>query len=110
MSSARRSSLGMLLRRKSGDLGKGGRKASKQSQEQQREAIPKSPPRLPVLYNGPPAPELETFGGETRPDSVAIISGKLEETSSARPSMEPGYHAFAPPMPPIPANGGYVDP
>lgn len=101
----------MLLRRsKSGDLGKGGRKASKQSQEQQREAIPKSPPRLPVLYNGAPAPELDTFEGEPRPDSVAIISGKLEETSSARPSMEPGYHAVAPPMPPIPANGGYVDP
>ncbi|KAJ2903727.1 hypothetical protein MKZ38_009465 [Zalerion maritima] len=112
----RRTSFGMLLRRsKSGDLGKGGRKASKQGQpEQQKETIPKSPPRLPVLYNGAAPPQLQTFGGEPRPDSVAIVSGKAgaPTPSSARPSMDPvGRPSMQYPTPPVPFNpAAYVDP
>ncbi|KAK8067878.1 hypothetical protein PG996_006990 [Apiospora saccharicola] len=122
----RRSSFGMLLRRsKSGDLGKGGRKQHLKDQ-QQREAIPKSPPRLPDLYNGAQPPELQSFGGDMRPDSLAIVSGKAEHphphsyhpTSqyqqqlrhqyppSGRTSMDPGRPSMssvaAPPMPPMP--------
>ncbi|KAI0172733.1 hypothetical protein GGR52DRAFT_419589 [Hypoxylon sp. FL1284] len=113
----RRSSFGMLLRRsKSGDLGKGGRKNHK---EQQRESVPRSPPRLPALYNGaqPPAP-LQSFGGDTRPDSLAIVSGKADHSFHHYPpraSMDPGRPSMSstianPPVPPLPSGGGYVDP
>ncbi|KAK7946509.1 Sep4b [Apiospora aurea] len=130
----RRSSFGMLLRRsKSGDLGKGGRKQH-QKDQQQREAIPKSPPRLPDIYNGAQPPELQSFGGDMRPDSLAIVSGRAEHTHphsyhptsqyqqqlrhqyppSGRTSMDPGRpsipSAAAPPVPPIPASNNYVDP
>lgn len=108
----RRSSFGMLLRRsKSGDLGKGGRKQREQ-ESQQREPVPKSPPRLPALYNGAPAPELQSFGGDVRPDSLAIVSGQAYQprhqpqyTPSGRPSMDPGRPSISssPPMPPVPA-------
>lgn len=104
---ARRSSLGNILRRsKSSDLGhKGSKKqqAAVQEQEQMRRqreeaaatppnpvAIPRNPPRLPLLYNGAAPPQLQTFGGEDRPDSVAIISGHTGGGSSnyqGRPSM-----------------------
>ncbi|KAI1079669.1 hypothetical protein F5B20DRAFT_160289 [Whalleya microplaca] len=113
----RRSSFGMLLRRsKSGDLGKGGRKHH--LKDQQRESVPKSPPRLPALYNGaqPPAP-LQSFGGDTRPDSVAIVSGRADHSFHHYPpraSIDPGRPSMSssianPPVPPVP-NGGWVDP
>ncbi|KAK8073875.1 hypothetical protein PG994_004774 [Apiospora phragmitis] len=129
----RRSSFGMLLRRsKSGDLGKGGRKQH-QKDQQQREAIPKSPPRLPDIYNGAQPPALQSFGGDMRPDSLAIVSGRAEHQhphsyhptsqyqqqlrhqypASGRSSMDPGRPSIssaAPPVPPIPANNNYVDP
>nr|EAQ70944.1 hypothetical protein MGCH7_ch7g351 [Pyricularia oryzae 70-15] len=97
----RRSSLGMLLRRsKSGELK--GKKAQLREQELQRQrdaSVPKSPPRLPVLYNGAPAPELQSFGGENpRPDSFQIVSGQHSSRS-----------AINIPVPPIP-NGAWVDP
>lgn len=112
----RRSSFGMLLRRsKSGDLGKGKKKHQK---EQQRETVPKSPPRLPALYNGaqPPAP-LQSFGGDTRPDSLAIVSGTADHSFHHYPpraSIDPGRPSMSstiasPPVPPVP-NGGWVDP
>ncbi|OTB04706.1 hypothetical protein M426DRAFT_73281 [Hypoxylon sp. CI-4A] len=113
----RRSSFGMLLRRsKSGDLGKGGRKHQKE--QQQRETVPKSPPRLPALYNGaqPPAP-LQSFGGDTRPDSIAIISGKADHSFHHYPpraSIDPGRPSMSSTIaghsaPPVP-NGAWVDP
>ena len=119
----RRSSLGLLLRRtKSSDLGQKGSKKQQalakeqELQRQQREAaaIPKSPPRLPDLYNGAAPPQLQSFGGEDRPDSVAIVSGKGYQ---GRSSMEPGRSSAATgsvPIPPIPSNGSrnseWVDP
>ncbi|KAI0877974.1 septin [Hypoxylon argillaceum] len=110
----RRSSFGNLLRRtKSGDL-KNGRKGS---QGQQREPVPNSPPRLPALYNGSQPQPLQTFGGETRPDSVAIVSGKADHSFHRYPpraSIEPGRPSMSssiarPPVPPVP-NGAWVDP
>ncbi|KAL8346245.1 hypothetical protein RB598_000242 [Gaeumannomyces tritici] len=116
----RRSSLGMLLRRsKSGDLK--GKKAQAREAELQRQrdaSIPKSPPRLPVLYNGAPAPELQTFGGDAlRPDSIAIVSGHASpmvdnHSMLSRPSYDPGSRSVVNvplPVPPIP-QGAWVDP
>ncbi|KAI0008632.1 hypothetical protein F4779DRAFT_425299 [Xylariaceae sp. FL0662B] len=111
----RRSSFGMLLRRsKSGELGKGGRK-HQQHLKDQRESVSKSPPRLPALYNGvqPPAP-LQSFGGDTRPDSLAIVSGRADHSFHhypPRPSIEPGRPSMSssianPPVPPLP-NGAF---
>ncbi|KAL2149981.1 hypothetical protein VTH82DRAFT_7657 [Thermothelomyces myriococcoides] len=103
----RRTSFGMLLRRsKSSDLKK--QQAARELElQRQRDAVPKSPPRLPVLYNGAPAPQLG-LGGDARPDSLAIVSGKAEQMTSAppRPSMEPSRSAVNIPPPPIP-NGGF---
>lgn len=112
----RRSSFGMLLRRsKSGDLGKGGRKHHK---DQQRETVPKSPPRLPALYNGDQPSPLQSFGGDTRPDSFAIVSGTADHSFHRYPpraSIDPGRHSMSstvagPPVPPVPNNGAWVDP
>ncbi|KAI1258968.1 hypothetical protein F5Y18DRAFT_421042 [Xylariaceae sp. FL1019] len=111
----RRSSFGNLLRRtKSGDLGKSGRKAS---QGQPKEPIPQSPPRLPALYNGASPQPLQEFGGDTRPDSLAIATGKADHSFHRYPpraSIEPGRPSMssnfaAPPVPPVP-NGAWVDP
>lgn len=120
----------MLLRRsKSGDL-KGGRKHSQQLREQQKEAVPDSPPRLPDLYSGvKPAEMLQSFGGDARPDSLAIISGRADNNHHSyhpqggyqthhqytpRASMDPGRPSMsslssAPPVPPVPS-GNWVDP
>ena len=122
---ARRSSLGLLLRRsKSGDLGsRGSKKQQALAREQEAErkrreaaAIPKSPPRLPDLYNGAAPPQLQSFGGEDRPDSVAIVSGRAYY-SQGRGSMDPSRSSMATgsvPIPPIPSSGGrngdWVDP
>lgn len=108
----RRSSFGMLLRRsKSGDLGKG-RKTSQQS----RDTVPKSPPRLPALYNGAQPTAFESFGGDNRPDSLAIVSGTADHSFHRyppRPSIDQGRPSMSsvsqPPVPPIPA-GSWVDP
>lgn len=117
-SPARRSSFGgMLLRRtKSGDMKKQQQQQAK-AQELQRQrdaALPQSPPRLPALYNGAPAPQLG-LGSEVRPDSLAIISGTTGSmgteqhssnysiSSTARPSMEAPRSVYnVPPPPPIP--------
>ncbi|KAI1449154.1 hypothetical protein F5Y02DRAFT_251283 [Annulohypoxylon stygium] len=111
----RRSSFGMLLRRsKSGDLGKG----KKHQKEQHRETVPKSPPRLPALYNGAqPPPPLQSFGGDNRPDSLAIVSGTADHSFHHYPpraSIDPGRPSMSstfasPPVPPVP-NGAWVDP
>ncbi|KHE89161.1 putative septin aspE [Neurospora crassa] len=115
-SPARRSSFGgMLLRRtKSGDMKKQQQQAKAQELQRQRDAaLPQSPPRLPALYNGAPAPQLG-LGTEVRPDSLAIISGTTDSTgvghssnysisSTARPSMEAPRSVYkVPPPPPIP--------
>lgn len=124
----RRSSLGLLLRRsKSGDLGSRGSKkqqaAMREEQERQRReaaAIPISPPKLPALYNGLAPPQLQSFGGEDRPDSVAIISNRTGGYSQGRSSMDPNKRGASAgagvPIPPIPSsnggsrNGEWVDP
>lgn len=110
----------MLLRRsKSGEM-KGGKKAQQAAREaelqRQRDAsVPKSPPRLPQLYNGAPAPQFDHFGVDTRPDSIAIVSGRADQrqysTSIHRPSMDPprASTSTAPAVPPVP-NGNWVDP
>ncbi len=110
MSSPRRSSLGMLLRRsKSTDLKKKQQAAKEQELQRQRDAsVSKSPPRLPVLYNGAPSPQLGIAGAEIRPDSLAIVSGRADYNSHStpRPSMEPSRSVISVPPPPIP-NGGF---
>ncbi|RYP82529.1 hypothetical protein DL769_001635 [Monosporascus sp. CRB-8-3] len=113
----RRTSFGMRLRRsKSGDLGsKGGKKH--QLQQRQQDVVPAFPPRLPALYNGAQPPPLQTFGGDERPDSIAIVSGKADHSFHhypPRPSMDPGRpsvssSAASYSVPPLP-DGGYVDP
>ncbi|KAK1758457.1 hypothetical protein QBC47DRAFT_142262 [Echria macrotheca] len=106
MTPPRRSSLGMLLRRsKSGDLKK--QAAREQELQRQRDAsVSKSPPRLPVLYNGAPAPQLGIGGGDGRADSISITSGKIDYGSNAtpRPSMEPSRSVVNVP-PPLPHGG-----
>ncbi|KAG9231266.1 putative Septin-2A [Amylocarpus encephaloides] len=119
----RRSSLGLLLRRtKSGEL-KGSKKqqalAAREAEakrEREAAAIPKSPPRLPALYGGAPPAVLQSFGGDDRPDSIAIVSGYA---GAGRPSMEPHRAASTAngnnvPMPPTSNNAGrngeWVDP
>ncbi|TPX14448.1 uncharacterized protein E0L32_005412 [Thyridium curvatum] len=108
----RRSSLGMLLRRsKSGELrGKKGQALREQELQRQRDAsIPKNPPRLPVLYNGAPAPNFQSsFGGDIRPDSLDVPPEHYSH-STPRPSMEPGRSVVSVPVPPIP-HGGAWDP
>lgn len=106
---ARRSSLGILLRRsKSNEFGS--RKRAQVAREQellrQQQARNKSPPRLPQLYNGATPPRLQTFGGDHR------ATQQHNMMSSGRSSMDPS----AVPVPPIPAsirsstNGDWVDP
>lgn len=111
----RRSSLGLLLRRTKSIEFKGTKKQRELELQRQREApsIPKSPPRLPNLYDGAPPPKFDSFGGEdhNRPDSVAIATGRAG--IHTRHSMEPGRSSAATgsvPIPPIPRNGEWVDP
>jgi len=108
MTPPRRSSLGMLLRRsKSGDLKKQ-QAAKEQELKRQRDAsVSKSPPRLPVLYNGAPSPQLGMGGTDGRADSLSIVSGRADYSSNAtpRPSMEPSRSIISVP-PPLP-NGGF---
>ena len=107
MTPPRRSSLGMLLRRsKSGDLKKQQAAKEQELQRLRDASVSKSPPRLPVLYNGAPAPQIG-IGSEVRPDSVAIVSGRADTMSIAtpRPSMDPSRSVMSVPPPPIPNNG-----
>lgn len=99
----------MLLRRsKSSDLKKQ-QAAKEQELQRQRDAFSRSPPRLPVLYNGAPAPQLG-LGSDLRPDSLAIVSGKADQmpmpAADPRPSIEPSRSITSVPPPPIP-NGGF---
>ncbi|KAI9733343.1 MAG: hypothetical protein M1834_003427 [Cirrosporium novae-zelandiae] len=107
----RRTSLGFLRRAKSGErLGNhrsssSGKRSKKESaaREQellrQREAIPKQPPRIPEFA---PPPQLKTFGGEDRPDSIAIISNRTSESAynqksprTPKSSMETALHSIS---------------
>lgn len=96
----------MLLRRsKSTELKKA--QARELELQRQREASAnKSPPRLPQLYNGVPTSQL--FPSEIRPDPVAIVTGKADQSYTPRPSMEPSRSVVTVP-PPMP-NGAWVDP
>ncbi|KAL1843893.1 hypothetical protein VTJ49DRAFT_6836 [Mycothermus thermophilus] len=107
----------MLLRRsKSSDLKK--QQAAREA-ERQRDAVSKAPPRLPVLYNGAPAPQLG-LGGD-RPDSLAIVSGRIDTMTTGhapapapapapRPSIEPSRSVVSIPAPPVPIPNGGFDP
>ncbi|RDW67674.1 putative septin aspE [Coleophoma cylindrospora] len=116
----RRSSLGLLLRRSKSTELRGNKKQKAQREaellRQQKEAasIPKSPPRLPDLYNGSAPPKLQSFGGEDRPDSVAIVTGRHNGGYvQGRVSMEPVRSQTATssvPIPPIPKTDEWVDP
>lgn len=119
----RRSSLGLLLRRsKSGELKPSKKQqaiAQQQELERQRReaaAIPKLPPRLPDLYNGQKPTHLP-FGGEDRPDSIAIVSNRAGGYQNGRGSIDPGRSSMPTsgiPIPPMPSNGvrngDWVDP
>lgn len=97
----------MLLRRsKSGDLKKQQAAKEQELQRQRDASVSKSPPRLPVLYNGAPSPQLGIGGGENRSDSLAIASGRADHShATPRPSMEPSRSIISVP-PPLP-NGGF---
>jgi len=98
----------MLLRRsKSGDLKKKQAAKEQELQRQRDASVSKSPPRLPVLYNGAPAPQLGIGAAVDGRDSLAIISGKIDYTSNTtpRPSMEPSRSIISIPPPPIPNSG-----
>ena len=106
----RRSSLGLLLRRtKSNEFGSSRKRSQnlareQELQRQQAAAIPKSPPRLPDLYNGAAPPQLQSFGGGDRPDSVDIATGNLGQIG--RSSMDPSSRSAVyggVPIPPVPA-------
>ncbi|TEA20156.1 Neuronal-specific septin-3 [Colletotrichum sidae] len=113
----------MLLRRsKSGDLGKGGKKAQALREQQERElerqrqaAISKSPPKLPEFYKA--NDELSnSIPSDLRSEAESVLSDHTIGTAySARPSMDPGARnavGYIPPMPPMPANAnnGAYDP
>ncbi|EFX01625.1 septin [Grosmannia clavigera kw1407] len=106
----------MLLRRsKSSELkGKKAQALREQELQRQREVanIPNSPPRLPVLYNGATAPNLQnTFGEpaahERAPDMPQ--QDRFHGNYTPRPSMEPTPSVANVPIPPIP-QGAWVDP
>ena len=113
----RRSSLGMLLKRSKSTELKGSKKQQALAREQellrrQREAaaIPKSPPRLPDLYNGATPTQLP-FGSE---DRQTVSAKGYHGRSSMEPSRSSAATGNVPPIPPIPSNGSrngdWVDP
>ena len=115
----RRSSFGMLLKRSKSTELKGSKKQQALAREQELQrlreaaAIPKSPPRLPDLYNGA-APTQLPFGSAERPENAAVAAGKGYHVRS---SMEPSRSSVdtgSVPIPPIPSkgsrNGEVVDP
>jgi len=89
--------------------------AQEEALRKQREAamLPREPPRLP---SHSPLPQIASFGGEHRPDSVAIVSNKVGNysTNFSRPSVE--QHRMAAPtsnlavMPPVPGSSpSFID-
>ncbi|KAF3040313.1 hypothetical protein E8E12_007695 [Didymella heteroderae] len=88
--------------------------AQEEALRKQREAamLPKEPPRLP---SHSPLPQIASFGGDNRPDSVAIVSNKVGHFSPnfSRPSVD--QHIMAPTtnlavMPPIPGSShSFID-
>ncbi|ORY19864.1 septin [Clohesyomyces aquaticus] len=80
--------------------------AQEEALRKQREAalLPKQPPRLP---SHSPLPQIENFGGEDRPDSVAIISNRVAGPgyNFSRPSIEYSMaHNARGAMPPMPGS------
>lgn len=121
--SARRSSFGFLRRSDSRNRTASGGKMSKKqralAQEEalrrQREAAMRQPPpRLPNLSG---IPQIDHFGGDDRPDSIAIVSNHVGNPNHnfSRPStdqrMPPnGNSNMAVPVPPMPqASPSYMD-
>ncbi|KAK4080513.1 Septin-type G domain-containing protein [Trichoderma simmonsii] len=104
MSSPRRSSsFGMLLKRtKSGDLGKGNRKAQAEP-DRQHQPTPRAAPKLPEFFSG--AEQLsKSFAPELQSSSV-MPSSRSGRESSSRSSAEPARAVPANiPIPPIPSN------
>ncbi|KAK2057945.1 hypothetical protein LY76DRAFT_77082 [Colletotrichum caudatum] len=112
MSQPRRSSFGMLLRRsKSGDLGKGGKKAQAQRQQQERElerqrqaAVSRIPPKLPEFYKA--NDQLSnSIPSDLRSEEGSVMHDHAIGTAySTRPSIEPSRSVAGsiPPMPPVP--------
>ncbi|QPG97442.1 hypothetical protein C2857_006325 [Epichloe festucae Fl1] len=106
----RRSSFGMLLRRsKSGDLGKGGRKAQalKEAElERQRQAALRAPPKIPEFANN--TEQLsKAFPQElqpSHPEPAYSLSNSSSGGYYARVSTEPRNYVSStvPPVPPIP--------
>jgi hypothetical protein len=98
----RSTSFGMLLKRsKSGDLGKGGKKAQAAREaelERQRQAASRIPPKLPE-FSSTSERLSKSFSPELRPDS------SMADVAPPRPSYEP-TRSFASnvPVPPIPGN------
>jgi hypothetical protein len=102
----------MLLRRsKSGDLGKGGKKAQALREaelERQRQAATRVPPKLPEFANN--TEQLsKAFPQELQPsESAYSLSNSASASSSyyVQNSIEPrNYMSGAvPPVPPIPSN------
>lgn len=88
--------------------------AQEEALRKQREAamLPKEPPRLP---SHSALPQIAGFGGDTRPDSVAIVSNKVGHFSPnfSRPSVD--QHRIPPTtnlavMPPIPGSShSFID-
>ncbi|KAJ4330614.1 hypothetical protein N0V87_009837 [Didymella glomerata] len=88
--------------------------AQEEALRKQREAamLPKEPPRLP---SHSALPQIAGFGGDNRPDSVAIVSNKVGHFSPnfSRPSVD--QHRMAPTtnlavMPPIPGSShSFID-
>ena len=83
--------------------------AQEEALRRQREAALRQPP--PRLPNHSPLPQIAHFGGDdARPDSIAIVSNRVDgynNTNFSRPSLD---HRIAPsgppvdmPVPPVPA-------
>lgn len=99
----RRTSFNFLRKSSSGSRGRsvsGGKMSKKQKALAQEEALRKQreaamrqpPPRLP---NHSPLPQIDHFGGDERPDSVAIVSNRASNHphNFSRPSID---HKMAP--------------
>ncbi|KAH6697061.1 hypothetical protein F5X68DRAFT_1848 [Plectosphaerella plurivora] len=108
----RRSSLGMLLRRSKSSELKGNKKAQAlkdQELERQRQAVSRTPPKIPDFYKpGDQLPLSNSIPSDLRTEAGSVFSeDHYHGTYSARPSMEPNQSIInAVPIPPIP-NGGF---
>lgn len=106
----RRSSLGMLLRRSKSSELKANKKAQKdQELERQRQAVSRTPPKIPDFYRaGEQLPLSNSIPSDLRTEAGSVFSeDQYHGNYSARPSMEPSQSVVhAVPIPPIP-NGGF---